>query len=227
MKGLLVFSLLLIAGSSAFASTITWATNMFPAAPGVVDLGATSKLIADDTHSFNLFANSLNITNMPDVAVLGASINPTYTTTVDLGGENDGAGLEHGLGIRTSTDAEMRNGYALQINLSGFAYTSVSLTIDSIDPPNEGFRIWGTSTTKPMVLLAQSSYSTGGFVQTETFDNTYSIFEITSDTPHNGIDSVVLRSVSINTIPEPTTLVMMGLGLALVTLLARRGWYRP
>src|SRR5258708_20113153 len=91
------------------------------------------------------------------------------------------------------------------------------LTVDSIDPPSEGYRIWGSTTANgAMTLLAQSNFSTGGSVQTKTFDNTFKFFELTSDTPNNGVDSLVMRSVvisSTSTVPEPATLGMMGLGL--------------
>jgi hypothetical protein len=64
-----------------------------------------------------------------------------------------------------------------------------------------------------MTLLVQSNFSTCGFVQTQTFGNTYKFSELASDTPHNGTDSVVLRSVVANTVPEPATLGIVGLGL--------------
>jgi MYXO-CTERM domain-containing protein len=75
-----------------------------------------------------------------------------------------------------------------------------------------------------MTLLADSTFATGGFVQTQTFDNTYKFFEVTSDTPHNGLSSLVLRNVTANTssVPEPATLGIAGLGLLAAGLLGRR-----
>src|ERR1700730_1570157 len=131
MKKLFAISILLMAGSSAYATTITWANNMFPAAPGVVDLGVTMTNIKDDTNTFNLPVKSLNITNMPDIASIGFMLVPTYAEmTGNLGMKNDGPGLEHGLGIMNNPpEAEIRLGYALQIDLSAFLYNSTSLTI--------------------------------------------------------------------------------------------------
>jgi hypothetical protein len=224
MKKLLWSSLLFIAGSSCYAATITWANNMFPAAPGVVDLGVTSKNILDDTNTFNLPVNSLDITNMADVTPIGTMLTPSYIAPNTLGYKNDGPGLEHGLGITNSVgDAEIRNGLALQIDLTNFLLGTVSLTIDSIDPATEGYRIWGSTTVGgQMTLLVDSTFATGGMVQTKTFDNTYKFFEITSDTPHNGIASVVLRSVTASSVPEPATLGIVGLGLLGVGLLRFR-----
>jgi hypothetical protein len=223
MKTLLTVSLLLIAGTSCYASTITWANNMFPAAPGVVDLGVTSKNILDDTNTFNLPVNSLDITNMADITPIGTMLTPVYIAPNTLGYKNDGPGLEHGLGITNSVgDAEIRNGLALQIDLTNFLLGTVSLTIDSIDSA-EGYRIWGSNTAGgPMTLLVDSTFATGGMVQTKTFDNTYKFFELTSDTPHNGVASVVLRSVTASSVPEPATLGIAGLGLLAAGLLRRR-----
>ena len=72
MKKLLIFSLLLTAGGTSYATTISWANNMSPAAPGVVNLGVTSKSILDATNTFSLLVTSLDITNMPVTAALGA-----------------------------------------------------------------------------------------------------------------------------------------------------------
>src|ERR1700682_6332941 len=88
MKKLFGISILLMAGSSAYAATITWANHMFPAAPGVVDLGVTSTLIKDDTNTFNLPVTSLNITNMADITPIGTMLIPVYTTRGNLGVKN-------------------------------------------------------------------------------------------------------------------------------------------
>jgi hypothetical protein len=139
-------SLLFVAGSSCYAATITWANNMFPTAPGVVDLGVTSKNILDDTNTVNLPVNSVDITNMADITPIGTMLTPTYIAPNTLGYKN-GPGAERGLGITNSGgDAEIRNGIALQIDLSAFLLGTVSLTIDSIDGPREGYRIWGSTT---------------------------------------------------------------------------------
>src|SRR5882762_9841516 len=122
MKKLFAISILLMAGSSAYAATISWVNNMFPPAPGVVDLGVTSTLIKDDTNTFNLPVNSLNITNMADIMLIGTSFTPMYTTPNNLGFKNGG---ERGLGImNTIQDAEVRLGYTLQIDLSAYLFDS-------------------------------------------------------------------------------------------------------
>jgi hypothetical protein len=190
-----------------------------------VDLGVTTKTILDDTGSFSLIANSLNITNLP---ASGSSFTPTTGPTVDLGWKNEGApGAEHGLGIMTASDAEIRDTYALQINLSSISFSTVSLTVDSIDngpSGNEGFRIWGSTTANgPMTLLGTGNGS-GGFVQTETFGNAFKYFDLTSNTPNDGVSSLILRSVSVNSsaVPEPASLAMMGFGLIAVGYLRIR-----
>jgi hypothetical protein len=225
MKTLLTLSLVLMAGTGCYASTISWANNMFPASPGVVDLGVVSKSILDDTNTFNLPVRSLDIPNLPDIAAVGFTFQPTFTEPNTLGYKNDGPGLEHGLGITNSVgDAEIRNDLALQIDLSNLLLGTVSLTVDSIDA-GEGYRIWGSTTlTGPMTLLVDSTFATGGMVQTQTFDNTYKFFDVTSDTPHNGLSSLVLRSVTANTgsVPEPATLGIAGVGLLAAGLLRRR-----
>lgn len=224
MKKLFAISILLMAGSGAYASTISWANNM-ASAGGVVDLGVTSTLIKDDTNVFNLPVNSLNITNMADITPIGAMLTPVYTTPNHLSVKNDGPGAEHGMGIlNTIQDGEVRLGFTLQIDLSAYLFSNVMITVDSIDPPSEGYRIWGSTTAGgPMTLLAQSNFSTGGFVQTKSFDGTYKFFELTSDTPHDAVDSIVMRSVVISSgVPEPATLGMMGLGLVGAGLLRFR-----
>ncbi|HEY4362915.1 MAG TPA: PEP-CTERM sorting domain-containing protein [Bryobacteraceae bacterium] len=222
MKSTLIVSFLLAASSVSYGTTITWSNNLYPTATTTVDLGVTTKSFLDNSGAFNLFATSLDITNMPNNAGLGTVFTPVYTKTVDLGYKNEGPLVEYGLGIMTESDAEIRWGYALQLNLSSVPFSSASLTVDSLDAwTNEGFRLWGSTTAGgPMTLLAQSTYSTGGNPQTVTFGNTYSFFELTSDTPNCGTDSVLLRSVAVNTVPEPATLVMMGAGLLGV------GWLR-
>ena len=224
MKKLFAISILLMAGSSAYAATISWANNM-SSAGGVVDLGVTSILIKDDTNVFNLPVNSLNITNMNDITPIGTMLSPMYTTPNHLSVKNDGPGAEHGMGIlNTIQDGEIRLGFALQIDLSAYLFSSVMFTVDSIDGPSEGYRIWGSTTAGgPMTLLAQSNFTTGGFVQTQSFDSTYKFFELTSDTPHAATDSIVMRSVVISSaVPEPATLGMMGLGLVGAGLLRFR-----
>src|SRR5258708_39298472 len=131
MKKLFAISILLVAGSSAYATTISWMNNM-SSAGGVVDLGVTSTLIKDDTNPFNLPVNSLNITNMADITPIGTMLNPAYTTPNHLSIKNEGPGAEHGLGIlNTIQDGEIRLGYTLQIDLSAFVFSNVALTIDS------------------------------------------------------------------------------------------------
>jgi len=222
MKHAILLSFLLAASSVSYGTTITWSNNLHPAGTATVDLGVTSKSFLDNSGGFSLFATSLDITNMPNNAGVGTVFTPTYTQTVDLGYKNEGPLVEYGLGIMTASDAEIRWGYALQINLSSVPFSSASLTVDSLDAwTNEGFRVWGSTTAGgPMTLLAQSTFSTGGNPQTVTFGNTYTFLELTSDTPNCGIDSVLLRSAAVNTVPEPATLAFMGLGLAGV------GWLR-
>jgi hypothetical protein len=223
LKKLLCSSLLLVAGGSCYAATITWANNMFPPSPGIVNLGVTSKNILDDTNTFNLPVNSLTVTNMPDIAAIGLMLSPSYTAPNTLGYQNDPEGTEPGVGVYNGSDPELRLGYTLQIDLSGFLFNTVSFTIDSIDGPDQGYRIWGSTTAGgTMTLLAQSNFTTGGFVQTQTLDNTYKFFEVTSHMPHNDIDSVVLKSVMISSVPEPATVGIVGIGLLAAGLLGRR-----
>jgi hypothetical protein len=166
----------MLAGSS-FAATITWDNNLSPAAVGVVNFGLTTKSFLDNTNTFSLAANSLNITNMPNTYTV--PIAPTTTTAFNLGQKRDaGVGAEHGLGIMTQGDAEIRNGAALHLDLSAFVLGSVTLTVDSIDAPSEGFRIWRSATANgAMTLLTSSKYASGGVVQSKTFNNpTYKYF---------------------------------------------------
>jgi hypothetical protein len=228
MKKLFVFSLLLLAGRS-YGGTISWANNMYPAtvdpSGNGTDLGVTSKTIADDTNTpaDNITATSLNITNLSASSTIGFSFTPTLGTTVDLGWKNQGApALEHGLGIMDAADGEIRNTYALQINFSSISFLTMALTVDSIDDGtsgNEGYRIWGSTTANgPMTLLAEGLGSSG-FVQTVAgLPNTYSYFDLTSNTPGDPISSLILRSAAATTssVPEPATLAMMGLGLVAV-----------
>ncbi len=216
---------------SALATPITWSNSFFPTAfSSGTDLGFTSHNFTSDAGGVLLPVTSLTLNNMPVAGVVGTT---TYTqqlgTALDLGWQNLGApGAEHGLGIWDAIhDAEIRKSSALQINLSGITFTNVAFTLDSINSGNttagEGYRIWGSATAGGvMTLIAQSTFSTGGFVQTKTFNNTYKFFEITSNTPTDGLSSVVLRSVATDAVPEPSTYAMLGMGMLALGIARRK-----
>jgi hypothetical protein len=221
MNKLFAFSLTLaFAAASSYGSTIFWANNLAPTTLTLTNLGTLSHSFLDDTNTFSLNATSLDITNMPLSATVGTTtVNPTFTTSANLGYKREAD--EWGLGIMTNTDAEIRLGYALQIDLSAYSMSGVGFTIDSLDS-NEGFRIWGSTTANGQMTLLATGNGSAGFTQTLSLNpGAYKFYDITSNTPNNSVSSLVLRSVSASSstpssVPEPASLSAMGLGLAIM-----------
>lgn len=134
-----------------------------------------------------------------------------------------GGSGESGLGIAAGIDREVSGTEFLQLNLDKvFAedfhlVKGFNLSVDSLQA-GEAYDVWGSNTAGKLgTLLAGNQTGSSIFLP-----DSNSKYEFISLTAANDDSSVLLENVSVVATPEPSTFLLLGVGLAGLLLIARR-----